>query len=259
MATRREVLAGALSVLFARHAAAQGRIFRLAYLSGSGAEPHSGRALFGRLAELGYREGQNLVVDRRFAEGRLDRLPALAAELVAIKPDTLSCFDRLLIKGHLPLGYPRAMEEFLDRHGVLFKQLKPFVLRQAERLKRHARAVAAEAGRPWEYLEGPVRKDQHARAIAARDGVTEGLVCVFGTIEPCRSFRLAYQHGRPAIRPARRKCLFLYFYFVDREFGFRHLQCRGVMTGSCREDPTMVVWPNSPLMLDTLCPPSLDC
>ncbi len=40
--------------------------------------------------------------------------------------DTLSCFDRLLIKGHLPLGYPRAMEEFLARHGVLFKQLKPF-------------------------------------------------------------------------------------------------------------------------------------
>jgi hypothetical protein len=137
---------------------------------------------------------------------------------------TLSCFDRLLIKGHLPLGYPRAMEEFLDRHGVLFKQLKPFVLRQAERLKVHARAVAAHAGRPWEYLEGPVRKDQHARAIAARDGVTEGLVCVFGTIEPCRSFRLAYQHGRPAIRPARRKCLFLYFYFVDREFGFLHVR-----------------------------------
>jgi hypothetical protein len=137
---------------------------------------------------------------------------------------TLSCFDRLLIKGHLPLGYPRAMEEFLDRHGVLFKQLKPFVLRQAERLKVHARAVAAHAGRPWEYLEGPVRKDQHARAIAARDEVTEGLVCVFGTIEPCRSFRLAYQHGRPAIRPARRKCLFLYFYFVDREFGFLHVR-----------------------------------
>jgi hypothetical protein len=105
-----------------------------------------------------------------------------------------------------------------------FKPLKPFVLRQAERLKRHARAVATQAGRPWQYLEGPIRKDQHARAIAARDGVTEGLVCVFGTVEPCRSFRLAYQHGRPALRPARRKCLFLYFYCVDREFGFLHVR-----------------------------------
>src|SRR4030095_10480077 len=37
----------------------------------------------------GYREGHNLVVERRFAEGRFDRLPALAAELVALKPDVL--------------------------------------------------------------------------------------------------------------------------------------------------------------------------
>jgi hypothetical protein len=61
---------------------------------------------------------------------------------------TLACFDRLLIKGHLPLGYPHAMEEFLDRHGVLFKQLKPFVLRQAERLKLHARAAATSPSGP---------------------------------------------------------------------------------------------------------------
>jgi len=41
------------------------------------------------------------------------------------------------------------MEEFLQQHGVLFKQLKPFVLRQAERLKVHARAVAAQAAGSW--------------------------------------------------------------------------------------------------------------
>jgi putative ABC transport system substrate-binding protein len=41
------------------------------------------------LAELGYAEGRNLVIDRRYAEGRLDRLPALAKELVALKPDLI--------------------------------------------------------------------------------------------------------------------------------------------------------------------------
>lgn len=82
MTTRRDVVAGAISLLFAGRAATQGRIFRLGYLAGSAPEPHSPtrRALFGRLEELGYREGQNLVVDRRYVEGRLDRLPALAAE-----------------------------------------------------------------------------------------------------------------------------------------------------------------------------------
>jgi hypothetical protein len=157
-------------------------------------------------------------------EGAMRRFLAKHA---AATTGTLSCFDRLLFKGHLPLGYPHAMEEFLSHRGILFKDLKRFVLKQAERLKVHAHAVAEKAGRPYEYFESPVRKDQRARAIAARDGITEGLVCVFGTIEPCRSFRLAYGHGRPTIRPAWRKCLFLYFLWaapgsVDSEgLGFR--------------------------------------
>jgi hypothetical protein len=113
------------------------------------------------------------------------------AKHAAATTGTLSCFDRVLFKGHLPLGYPHAMEEFLQRHGVLFKQLKGFVLQQAERLRTHSHLVAERAGRPWQYFESPVRKDERARAIATRDGITAGLVCVFATVEPCRSFRLA--------------------------------------------------------------------
>ena len=64
---------------------------------------------------------------------------------VAATTGTLSCFDRLLFKGHLPLGYPHAMEEFLSHRGILFKDLKGFVLQQAERLKVHAHAVAERA------------------------------------------------------------------------------------------------------------------
>jgi putative ABC transport system substrate-binding protein len=41
------------------------------------------------LREAGYVEGQNLVVERRHAEGRIERLPALAAELVGLKPDVI--------------------------------------------------------------------------------------------------------------------------------------------------------------------------
>jgi putative ABC transport system substrate-binding protein len=41
------------------------------------------------LRELGYVEGQNLVLDERWAEARLDRLPVLAAELVQLKPDII--------------------------------------------------------------------------------------------------------------------------------------------------------------------------
>jgi len=42
-----------------------------------------------RLGELGYVEGQNLVIERRWAEGKHERLPDLAAELVRLKVDVI--------------------------------------------------------------------------------------------------------------------------------------------------------------------------
>lgn len=47
-------------------------------------------ALRGGLRELGYTEGQNLTLEVRYAEGKLDRLPALAGELVQLKVDVMT-------------------------------------------------------------------------------------------------------------------------------------------------------------------------
>jgi len=41
------------------------------------------------LRELGYVEGQNIVIERRYSEGRYERLPGLAAELVRLKVDVI--------------------------------------------------------------------------------------------------------------------------------------------------------------------------
>ena len=41
------------------------------------------------LRELGYVEGKNIVIESRFAEGKLDRVPSLAAELVRLKVDVI--------------------------------------------------------------------------------------------------------------------------------------------------------------------------
>ena len=41
------------------------------------------------LRELGYVEGKNIVIEWRYGEGKLDRLPALAAELVRLKVDVI--------------------------------------------------------------------------------------------------------------------------------------------------------------------------
>jgi putative ABC transport system substrate-binding protein len=46
-------------------------------------------AFHAELRELGYIEGKNLIIEVRWAEGRLERLPDLARELVALKPDVI--------------------------------------------------------------------------------------------------------------------------------------------------------------------------
>ena len=49
----------------------------------------SHKAFRERLGELGWIEGKNLILDYRYADNRYDRLPALATELVARKPDAI--------------------------------------------------------------------------------------------------------------------------------------------------------------------------
>ncbi len=70
--------------------------------------------------------------------------------------------------------------------------------------------TATKNGRPYLNLNsGSVRKEDMAREIAARDGVENGLVCVFSSLEACNSFKVVYGDGQPEIRNAMRKCLCL--------------------------------------------------
>jgi len=79
------------------------RIPRLGYLElgtadGSPQFTDTASLAFGEgLLDLGYHEGANVVIERRSAEGRADRLPGLAAELVAEPVDVLVAGDSLAI------------------------------------------------------------------------------------------------------------------------------------------------------------------
>jgi putative ABC transport system substrate-binding protein len=65
-----------------------GKMYRLGLLNPA-APPLRGTVVIEALRELGYIEGQNLKVERRYAEGRLERLPALADELVRLRVDVI--------------------------------------------------------------------------------------------------------------------------------------------------------------------------
>src|SRR5713226_3934481 len=67
------------------------KVHRIGYLTGVSLSTISARVEAFRqgLRELGYVEGKNIVIEWRFAEEKLDRLPALAAELVRLKVDII--------------------------------------------------------------------------------------------------------------------------------------------------------------------------
>src|SRR5712691_1746801 len=66
------------------------KIARIGYLVPNlAASPPAHEAFRQGLRDLGYVEGRNVVIETRDAEGKLERLPALAAELVALKVDVI--------------------------------------------------------------------------------------------------------------------------------------------------------------------------
>jgi ABC-type uncharacterized transport system substrate-binding protein len=83
--------AGVLAAPLAAEAQPAGNVPRIGYLAG-GSRISNGpyRKAFGEgLRDLGWIEGQNILVEGRWAEGKYDRLPGLAAELVSQKVDVL--------------------------------------------------------------------------------------------------------------------------------------------------------------------------
>jgi hypothetical protein len=131
----------------------------------------------------------------------------LAAHRDKIK-GVLSCFDRVLLRGYLPIQDGAAMAQYLNHQNIRFRTLKDFLIDNAERVIEHARQMAEAEGRPFEYLPEKIRMEDSARALAAKDGIREGLICIYRVLQPCRTYSFKFVKGKPFVEPARRKCLY---------------------------------------------------
>src|SRR6266403_647644 len=96
MNNRRKLVIGlgasALSAPFASFAQQQSaKIPRVGFLEATSASTIAARVEAFRqgLRELGYVDGKNIVIEYRYAEGKFDRVPALAAELVQLKVEVI--------------------------------------------------------------------------------------------------------------------------------------------------------------------------
>jgi len=104
---------GLLAAPLAAEAQQAAKIARIGYLAlNRAAAPDVLEAFLQGLRDLGYVEGRNVVIEYRDAEGKAERLPALAAELVALKvevivaPGTLAALAAKQATGTIPIVFP---------------------------------------------------------------------------------------------------------------------------------------------------------
>ena len=80
---------GLLLAPLAADAQQVGKVYRIGYLGNVPTPSPLWEAFLRGLRELGWVEGQNIVIERRNAEGRFERLPDLAADLVRLRVDII--------------------------------------------------------------------------------------------------------------------------------------------------------------------------
>lgn len=141
---------------------------------------------------------------------------------------SIAGFDRVLFRGNLSsICHLGGFARFLSSQRILYKDFGVFAQKVTAQVKAHAEQLAAASGRPLLHLASPkTSKEEQARAIMERDGITEGLICVLSCVEPCRTFTVRGNRASKQLelRAEERQCMHLYFYFVDREFGLLHVR-----------------------------------
>jgi putative ABC transport system substrate-binding protein len=131
---RRELLAalgGAAAWPLAARTQQVGQIYRIGFLANDPTIPLqlAGRAFLDGLRESGFIEGKNIIVERRFAEGRPDRYAELMAELVRLAPDVIltSSNEATLAAKRVNTKIPIVMVNVSDpiRQGILTSLAHP--------------------------------------------------------------------------------------------------------------------------------------
>jgi hypothetical protein len=140
----------------------------------------------------------------------------------------LNGFDRMRFRGTLRLlAYTKGMRGFLNHIGVLLKDFKTYVQAVTDQIRETTEQVAKAHSQQVRYLESShISKEETAREIAQRNGIRQGLICVFSAVEPCFSYEVHRDADKRwlELRGRNQKCLHYYFYLQHPQFGFMHLR-----------------------------------
>jgi putative ABC transport system substrate-binding protein len=154
------------------------KIARIGYLSPLSAKADSTHreAFYAGLRARGYIEGQNAVIEARYADGRFERLPGLAAELVRLKVDVIVAAPTLAVRAvqQATRTIPIVMAFSGDPVG---EGLVVGLARPGGNITGHSTAIAEIAAKRVEFLKAIAPKLSHVAYLttgeAARAAVTE--------------------------------------------------------------------------------------
>ena len=161
---------------------------------------------------------------------------SFVAKFASLITWVLSCFDRVIFKGHLPISRPFEFAKFVDyvlnmRRCDFMKDTAP---RWSNRLVKHAKRCAEKHGRPFTFYQGNIDKDAWAKEQRAMQPVREGLIGILCVMEACPTFKLAHGDGRPVFVYQKVPQRVLYYYFLDKHLGLIHVRLQTWAPFTCQ-------------------------
>lgn len=137
-------------------------------------------------------------------------------------------FDRLRLQGTLPPLYrTEILQTHLGKEHVLYKDFRAYTEGFTRRMEAQIEGAALQRQRQVVYLPSSrLSKEERARQIAAEEGITSGVICVFRCPELGRTYQACPNRAtrKLELRLRPRRSNHLYVYLLHQVLGFMHLR-----------------------------------
>jgi hypothetical protein len=140
----------------------------------------------------------------------------------------ISGLDRIRFRGTLRwLASESGLRSFMNSTNIWLKDFSGWVAGLTALVRRSCEERADVIGIEKRYLmSSGINKEELARQIAEQKGIQEGPICLLSVVEPCIAPQVKGNKASKKLElvMAPRKCVFVYRYFNDPEFGFGHVR-----------------------------------
>jgi hypothetical protein len=140
----------------------------------------------------------------------------------------ISGLDRIRFRGTLRwLANKSGLASFMGHSHILLKDFSDWVNGLTVQIRNSCQSRAGQLGIEVRYLTSSgINKEKLARQIAKEKGITTGSICMLSVVEPCMAPMVKGNKAtkKLEVTMAERKCVWVYHYFDDPEFGFGHVR-----------------------------------